>query len=98
MNDKEMRSLNSHGTKKYSTDELIDYADNYCIAGLPPHPVVASKASGSYIWDLDGNKYIDLIAAYSSANQGEKDLSKSTTQGERGDNIVEHADLDYQPK
>ena len=60
----------SDAAKRLSTDEVIEYAQKYCIAGLPPHPVVASKASGSYIWDLDGNKYIDLIAAYSSANQG----------------------------
>ena len=81
--------MTTNGTRtKPSTEELIEDGDRYCIAGLPPHPVVASKALGAHIvsesngiiqigvladdiqWDEDGNKYIDLIAAYSSANQG----------------------------
>ena len=70
MSSHDVDTLNGDTAKQYSTEEIISYADQYCIAGLPPHPVVVSKAAGSYIWDLDGNKYIDLISAYSSANQG----------------------------
>ena len=61
---------NEDGAVANSSDGLIEYGNRYCMAGLPPHPVVASKASGSYIWDVEGNKYIDLLAAYSSVNQG----------------------------
>jgi ornithine--oxo-acid transaminase len=70
MNDQGANRPNGNAAKGYSTDEVIKYAQKHCIAGLPPHPVVASKASGSYIWDLEGRKYIDLISAYSSSNQG----------------------------
>lgn len=54
----------------YLTDQIIDTAEQYAIAGLPPHPIVADRASGAHIWDKEGNKYIDLIAGYSSVNQG----------------------------
>jgi ornithine--oxo-acid transaminase len=70
MNEQNTKLANGGGGAGQSTDEMIEYGDRHCIAGLPPHPVVASKASGSHIWDLDGNKYIDLLAAYSSVNQG----------------------------
>lgn len=52
------------------TNDIIDTANQYAIAGLPPHPIVADRASGAHIWDKEGNKYIDLIAGYSSINQG----------------------------
>ena len=28
-------------------------------------PVVLEKAEGAYLWDVDGNKYLDLMSAYS---------------------------------
>ena len=29
-----------------------------------------SKGEGSYVWDPEGNKYMDFLSAYSAANQG----------------------------
>jgi ornithine--oxo-acid transaminase len=70
MNEHNAKMTNGDSVAAHSSNKLIEHADRYCIAGLPPHPVVASKALGSHIWDLEGNKYIDLLAAYSSVNQG----------------------------
>lgn len=33
-------------------------------------PFFASKGSGSYIWDVDGNKYIDLVASLAAVTLG----------------------------
>ena len=33
-------------------------------------PVVLAKASGVFVWDVDGNRYFDFLSAYSAANQG----------------------------
>lgn len=55
---------------KNATGQIIDTAEQYAIAGLPPHPIVADRASGAHIWDKEGNRYVDLIAGYSSVNQG----------------------------
>ena len=27
-------------------------------------PLIASKAKGTYFWDMDGNRYLDLMCAY----------------------------------
>ena len=39
--------------------------------GISPH--YASKAKGAEIWDLDGNKYIDLVSALASVTLGYSD-------------------------
>jgi len=31
---------------------------------LDKWPLISSKASGTYFWDMDGNKYIDMMCAY----------------------------------
>jgi ornithine--oxo-acid transaminase len=47
-------------TKKYG-------ADNY-----QPLPIVISKAEGVWVEDLDGNKYMDMLSAYSALNHGHR--------------------------
>ncbi|KAG2261882.1 hypothetical protein Bca52824_068961 [Brassica carinata] len=37
---------------------------------LPSCSVVFSRGNGSTIWDPEGKKYIDFLAAYSAVNQG----------------------------
>ena len=31
---------------------------------LEKWPLISSKAEGTYFWDMDGNKYLDLMCAY----------------------------------
>lgn len=33
-------------------------------------PVVLDRGNGPYVWDVDGNRYLDFLAAYSACNQG----------------------------
>ncbi len=35
-----------------------------------PIPVVIKKAKGTWVWDVDGKKYLDCLSAYSSQNFG----------------------------
>lgn len=35
-----------------------------------PIPVVLSQAKGVWVWDVDGNRYLDMLAAYSAASHG----------------------------
>jgi len=45
--------------------ELEKSAHNY-----HPIPVVLSRGKGVHMWDIDGKRYIDFLAAYSACNQG----------------------------
>lgn len=35
-----------------------------------PLPVVLCKGQGVFLWDIEGNEYIDCLSAYSAVNQG----------------------------
>lgn len=45
--------------------ELAKSAHNY-----HPLPVVLSRGSGVFMWDVEGKKYFDFLSAYSAVNQG----------------------------
>ena len=46
------------------TEKLLG-AHNY-----KPIDVVLSRGEGVYLWDVDGNRYLDCLSAYSAVNQG----------------------------
>ncbi len=57
-----MTSLTS---KDYMAKEDQFGAHNY-----HPLPVVLAKGEGIFVWDVEGKKYFDFLAAYSAVNQG----------------------------
>jgi ornithine--oxo-acid transaminase len=53
-----------------SSKELIRITEKYGAHNYHPLPVVISKASGIWVWDVEGKKYLDMLSAYSAVNQG----------------------------
>jgi ornithine--oxo-acid transaminase len=49
---------------------LMDLEDNYGAHNYHPIPVVLDRGEGVYVWDVEGKKYFDFLAAYSAVNQG----------------------------
>lgn len=49
---------------------LMELEDNYGAHNYHPIPVVLEKGEGVYVWDVEGKKYFDFLAAYSAVNQG----------------------------
>ncbi len=52
------------------TDEIIEKTERYGANNYHPLPIVISKAQGVWVWDADGNRYLDMLSAYSALNQG----------------------------
>ena len=48
----------------------IDMVEQYAAHNYAPLPVVIARAEGAWMWDDDGNKYLDMLAAYSAVNFG----------------------------
>jgi ornithine--oxo-acid transaminase len=51
-----------------------------------PLPVVLARGEGSYLWDVDGRRYIDMMSAYSAVSLGHghpRILSALTAQAQR---------------
>jgi ornithine--oxo-acid transaminase len=53
-----------------SAQELIALEEKYGAHNYHPLDVVITRASGVWVWDVEGNKYLDFLAAYSAVNQG----------------------------
>ena len=49
---------------------LMELEDNYGAHNYHPIPVVLEKGEGVYVWDVEGKRYFDFLAAYSAVNQG----------------------------
>jgi ornithine--oxo-acid transaminase len=50
--------------------EHIETVEKYTAHNYHPLPVVVSKAEGVWVEDVDGNRYMDMLAAYSAVNFG----------------------------
>jgi ornithine--oxo-acid transaminase len=52
------------------TDEFIKLEDLYGAHNYHPLDVVIERAEGVWVYDVEGNRYLDCLAAYSAVNQG----------------------------
>ena len=52
------------------SEELIALEDRYGAHNYMPLDVVISRASGAWMYDTEGRRYLDFLAAYSAVNQG----------------------------
>jgi ornithine--oxo-acid transaminase len=59
-------------TVQSRTRELIQEADHWGAYNYKPLPVVLERGEGAWVWDVDGRKYLDMLAAYSALNQGHR--------------------------
>jgi ornithine--oxo-acid transaminase len=56
--------------REYSTAELIALEEQYGAHNYHPLDVVIERASGAWVQDVAGRRYLDFLAAYSAVNQG----------------------------
>ena len=54
------------------TDLYLSEADQFSAHNYKPLPVVLERGEGVWVWDVDGNRYLDMLAAYSALNQGHR--------------------------
>jgi ornithine--oxo-acid transaminase len=54
------------------TDAFMAEVDKYSAHNYHPLPVVLERGEGVWVWDVDGNRYLDMLSAYSALNQGHR--------------------------
>ncbi|RXJ01935.1 ornithine--oxo-acid transaminase [Anaerobacillus alkaliphilus] len=54
------------------TNEIIQQTEKFGARNYHPLPIVISRAEGVWVEDPEGNKYIDMLSAYSAVNQGHR--------------------------
>jgi len=52
------------------TEQLINIENKLGAHNYKPLDVVLCKGEGIWVWDVEGNKYMDCLSAYSAVNQG----------------------------
>jgi len=57
-------------TAASDTKKFVDLEDRYSAHNYHPLEVVIERAEGIWVWDVEGKKYMDFLAAYSAVNQG----------------------------
>jgi len=53
-----------------NTQDYIALEEQYGAHNYHPLDVVIEKAEGVWVYDVDGNKYLDCLSSYSAVNQG----------------------------
>jgi ornithine--oxo-acid transaminase len=53
-----------------NTQDYIKREDLVCAHTYDPLPVVLCKGKGVWVWDMEGNKYLDMMTAYSAITFG----------------------------
>jgi ornithine--oxo-acid transaminase len=64
--------MSSTTTVGQETQAAILEAEHWSAHNYKPLPVVLSKGEGCFVWDVDGNRYLDMLSAYSALNQGHR--------------------------
>ena len=54
------------------SEKVIVQTETYGANNYHPLPIVISEAEGVWVQDPEGNKYMDMLAAYSAVNQGHR--------------------------
>lgn len=54
------------------TKQLITQTETYGAHNYHPLPVVIARAEGIWVEDVEGNRYLDMLSAYSAVNQGHR--------------------------
>ena len=52
------------------TETLIETEERYGSHNYAPLDVVLERGEGVFVWDVEGRRYMDFLAAYSAVNQG----------------------------
>jgi ornithine--oxo-acid transaminase len=53
-------------------EELLELAERYAAHNYHPLPVVIAEAEGAWVTDVEGERYLDMLAAYSALNFGHR--------------------------
>ena len=54
------------------SNNVIEQTEKFGANNYHPLPIVISEAEGVWVKDPEGNKYMDMLAAYSAVNQGHR--------------------------
>jgi ornithine--oxo-acid transaminase len=55
-----------------TSKDHIELCERHGAHNYHPLPVVIARGEGVWVWDVEGNRYLDMLASYSALNQGHR--------------------------
>jgi len=74
--------------EKFATKDFLELEDQFGAHNYHPLPIVISEASGVWVYDPEGKKYMDMLSAYSALNQGHRHPRIITALKEQADRVT----------
>src|SRR5690625_5972198 len=71
-----------------TSEKVIQQTENYGANNYTPLPIVVHKAAGVWVEDPEGNRYMDLLSAYSAVNQGHRHPKIIAALKEQADKVI----------
>ena len=71
-----------------NTQEFVELENQYGAHNYHPLDVVIERADGVWVYDVDGRRYLDCLAAYSAVNQGHCHPSILRTMNEQAQKVT----------
>ena len=68
--------------------EHIDLVERYAAHNYHPLPVVVAEADGVWVTDVEGKRYMDMLAAYSAVNFGHQNAELIAAAREQLDKVT----------
>jgi ornithine--oxo-acid transaminase len=53
-----------------NSQSFIDLENEFGAHNYKPLDIVLARGQGVWVWDVEGDKYLDMLASYSALNQG----------------------------
>jgi len=75
--------------------EIFEMGASYLMPTYSRLPVVFTKAKGQYLWDANGEKYLDFIAGYGCLNVGHSNKSVISALKKQIQNIIQPSNVYY---
>ena len=62
--------MTTHHSMIMISSQYIELENQYGAHNYKPLDVVVSRGEGVWVWDVNGDRYLDCLSAYSAVNQG----------------------------
>jgi ornithine--oxo-acid transaminase len=70
------------------TEKIIQETEQYSANNYHPLPIVIQKAEGCWVWDVENNKFMDMLSAYSALSHGHRHPKMIQTLKEQADKLT----------
>jgi len=76
-------------------NEIFEMGSKYLMSTYSRLPVVFAKSKMQYLWDVEGNKYLDFIAGYGCLNVGHSNRSVVNAINKQAEKIIQPSNVYY---